>query len=390
MQQITLDQARRYAIAAQGLDRPRPTGRVDVRHFRNVMARLGLLQLDSVNAFSRAHYMPFFSRLGRYDRKALDRWLWTSREHFEYWGHEASLIPIEHYPFFRWRMTAPWSWGRVERIKTEDPGYLGRVLDQVRAHGPLQVRDLHDPGERIASEMWGWSKGKVALEALFHQGDVTVYDRSNFTRLYAATEQVVPGHILDVPDPSRDEGQSALLELAARSLGVATLEDLADYPRISNPEARPLVDVLVEQGRLVEVMVKEWGKTAYVHPEARLSRSVTGRALLSPFDNLIFCRPRVERMWDFHYRIEIYVPEAKRVYGYYVLPFLLDGELVARVDLKTDRKSGRLLVKGAWAEPGVDRVRVGRELVAELEETAVWLGVSDVEIVPNGDLSAYL
>lgn len=386
MRQITLDQARRYAIAAQGLDRPRPTGRVDVRHFRKVMAQLGLLQLDSVNAFSRAHYMPFFSRLGLYDRDALDRWLWTSREHFEYWGHEASVIPMEHYPLFRWRMTGEFGWKRVEAMKTERPGYLESVLAQVMELGPLQAKDLVEPGERIKGEMWGWSDGKVALEALFHRGDVTIHDRPNFSRLYAAAEDVIPGHVLDTPDPSRVEGQSALLELAARSLGVATLEDLADYPRISNPDARPLVDNLVGQGRLEEVTVTGWDKPGYLHPEARLPRSVNGRSLLSPFDNLVFCRPRVERLWDFHYRIEIYVPEAKRVYGYYVLPFLLDGELVARVDLKTDRKSGRLLVKGAWAEPGADRVRVGRELMWELEEVASWLGMTEVEVFENGDL----
>jgi len=386
MRQITLDQARRYAIAAQGFDRPRPTGRVDVRHFRNVMARLGLLQLDSVNAFSRAHYMPFFSRLGPYDRDGLDRWLWRSREHFEYWGHEASVIPIEQWQNFRWRMTGAFGWKRVERMKRERPGYLENVLTQVREMGPLQVKDLHEPGERIANEMWGWSDGKVALEALFHRGDVTIFDRPNFNRLYAASEVVIPADLRNGTDPSREEGQTELLVSAARSLGVATVEDLADYPRISNPEARPLVSRLVDDGRLIEVDVAGWDRPGYLHLEARLPRSVQGRALLSPFDNLIFCRPRVERLWDFHYRIEIYVPEGKRVYGYYVLPFLLDGELVARVDLKTDRKTGRLVVKGAWAEPGVDRVRVRRELVVELEDTAAWLGVPEVEFVDNGNL----
>ncbi len=386
MRRLTLDQAKRMAIAAQGLDRPRPTGRIDVRHLRKVMGRLGLLQLDSVNAFSRAHYMPFFSRLGPYDRLALDRWLWRSGEHFEYWGHEASVIPVEMWPLFRWRMTAPFAWTRVERIKREDPGYLGRVLTQVRNQGPLQVRDLEDPGQRIADEMWGWSKGKVALEALFHQGDVTIYDRPNFTRLYAATEEVLPPKVLHAPDPSREEGQSALIEHAAASLGVATLEDLADYPRISNPDARPLADRLAESGRLVQVEVAGWAKPAYIHPEARLPRKVEGRTLLSPFDNLIWCRPRVERLWDFHYRIEIYVPAAKRVYGYYVLPFLLDGELVARVDLKTDREAGVLRVKGAWAEPGVDRARVARELREELTEVATWLEMGDLDLVKNGNL----
>jgi uncharacterized protein len=390
MRRLSVDQTRRYALAAQGFSTPRPPGRVDVRHFRRVMGDVGLVQLDSVNVFSRAHFMPFFSRLGPYDRQALDRWLWRSGEHFEYWGHEASLIPVEQYPLFRWRMTAPWSWGRVERIKKEDPGYLGGVLEQVRSSGPLQVGDLVDPGERDTSAMWGWSKGKVALEALFQRGDITVYDRESFTRLYAATEDVISEQVLSLPDPSRAEGQGKLLELAVRSMGVATLSDLADYHRISVPDARPLVSRLVEQGRLEEVDVEGWGKPGFLHPEARLPRRVEGRALLSPFDSLIWCRPRVERLWGFHYRIEIYVPKARRVHGYYVLPFLLDGDLVGRVDLKTDRQAGVLRVKGAWGEPGVDRVRVGREMGAELEGVASWLGMGDVEIVNNGDLASFL
>ncbi len=390
MRRLSIDQARRYAVAAQGFGTPRPSGRVDVRQLRRVLNHVGLVQLDSVNVFSRAHFMPFFSRLGAYDRGALDRWLWRSGEQFEYWGHEASLIPIDHYPSLRWRMTAPWSWKRVERIKKEDPRYLNRVLQQVRSRGPLRTRDLKDPGERDASAMWGWSKGKVALEALFQQGEITVYDRENFVRLYAATEDVIPQMVLSVPDPARGESQKRLLELAAHSMGVATLPDLADYHRISASDARPLVAELVARGKLVEVEVEGWDIPGFLHPEARLPRAVDGRALLSPFDSLIWCRPRVERLWDFHYRIEIYVPEAKRVHGYYVLPFLLDGELVGRVDLKTDRQPGVLRVKGAWAEPEVDKVRVGRELRAELEDVASWLGMKDVEIVDNGDLSPFL
>ena len=390
MRRLSIHQARRYAVAAQGFGAPRPAGRVDVRHFRRVLNQVGLVQLDSVNVFSRAHFMPFFSRLGTYDREILDPWLWRSGEHFEYWGHEASLIPLDHYPLFRWRMNAPWSWKRVEQIKKEDPGYLSRVLQQVRSRGPLRTRDLKDPGERDADAMWGWSKGKVALEALFQQGEITVYDRENFVRLYATTEDVIPRIVRNVPDQPRRESQKRLLELAARSMGVATLSDLADYHRISVPDARPLLAELVARERLVEVDVEGWGLPGFLHPDARLPRAVRGRALLSPFDSLIWCRPRVERMWDFRYRIEIYVPEAERVHGYYVLPFLLDGELVGRVDLKTDRQPGVLRVKGAWAEPEVDRVRVGRELRAELEEAASWLGMKEVEIVDNGDLASFL
>ncbi len=390
MRRLSIDQARRYALGAQGFTDQRPSGRIDVRHFRRVLDRVGLVQLDSVNVFSRAHYMPFFSRLGAYDRAALDKWLWRSGEQFEYWGHEASLIPVEHYPLWRWRMEAPWSWNRVERIKKEDPGYLSRVLDQVRADGPLQTRDLENPGQRDANSMWGWSKGKVALEALFHQGDITVFDRVNFVRLYGATEDVIRDSALSIAGLSREEGQRRLLEMASRSMGVAALADLADYHRLRVPDVRPLVERMVQEGQLTEVEVEGWDTKAFLHPQARLPRQVDVRALLSPFDSLIWCRPRVDRLWDFHYRIEIYVPEVKRVHGYYVLPFLLDGELVARVDLKTDRARGVLRVKGAWAELGVDRVRAGRELRAELDSVALWLGVEDLEIVHNGDLASFL
>jgi hypothetical protein len=235
--------------------------------------------------------------------------------------------------------------------------------------------------------MWGWSKGKVALEALFMGGRITTAHRPNFTRMYDLSERVVPGEYFDAEGLEQDEAQSILLLKAARSMGVATAADLADYHRIRMPEARPLIERLSADGLLVEVEVESWARTAYLHPEARLPRRISGRALLSPFDNLVWYRDRIERLWDFHYRIEIYVPEPKRVYGYYVLPFLLDEQLVARVDLKTDRKKGSLLVKGVFAEPGVDRARVARELRAELELTCSWFGLNDVVVSPNGDLA---
>jgi len=263
------------------------------------------------------------------------------------------------------------------------------VLDQVRERGPLKTSDLHDPGDKDPNgSMWNWSKGKVALEALFMEGLVTSAHRPNFVRMYDLTERVIPAEHLEAEGLGREEAQSILLTRAARSLGVGTAADLADYPRIRMPQARPLLDRLVADGRLIEVEVTGWDRTAYLHPEATLPRRVEGRALLSPFDNLVWYRARVERMWDFHYRIEIYVPEPKRVHGYYVLPFLLDGDLVARVDLKTDRKAGALQVKGAFAEAGVDRARVGGELLAELESVATWLGVGDLQIADNGDLAA--
>lgn len=390
MRRLTLDQARRYALAAQGFAEPRPAGRIDVRHYRRVVDRIGLVQIDSVNVFSRTHYMPFFSRLGDYDRAALDAWLWTSGEMFEYWGHEASLIPTRDHLLWRWRMNGTFNWQRLEEMRQEHPEYLDEVLSQVRERGPLRTAELRDPGERDGTSMWGWSKGKVALEALFMGGKVSTATRHNFVRMYDLSERVIPAEHYESDDPAPEEAQSELLLRAARSMGVATGTDIADYPRIRMPEARPLIERLVAAGELIEVEVEGWGRTAYLHPEATVPRRVEGRALLSPFDNLIWFRDRVERMWDFHYRIEIYVPEPKRVYGYYVLPFLLDDDLVARVDLKSDRKAGALLVKGAFAEPDVDRARVGRELRAELETVAKWLGLDEVRVSRNGDLAPML
>jgi uncharacterized protein YcaQ len=390
MRRVTIAQARRYALAAQGLGAARPSGRVDVRHFRRVIARVGVVQLDSVNVFSRTHYLPFFSRLGAYERGALDSWLWGSGEVFEYWGHMASVLPIDLYPMFRWRMDRGWIWSPAEQLLADEPGYLDSVLDQVHRRGPLQTSDLDDPGKRGSNGMWDWSNGKIALEMLFVQGKVAAAARPNFVRMYDVAERVIAAEHLGAPILEPAEAQSELLRRSARALGIATAEDLADYFRIRMPQARPLIERLASRGELIEVEIPGWDRVAYLHPEATLPRRVEGRALLSPFDNLIWYRDRVERLWDFFYRIEIYVPEPKRVHGYYVLPFLLDGALVARVDLKTDRKAGALLVRGAFAEPGVDGARVGRELRAELEEVASWLGLSEVRVAANGDLAARL
>lgn len=391
MRSISIDQARRYALAAQGFTEPRPSGRVDVRHFRRVLDRVLVIQLDSVNVFSRTHYMPFFSRLGAYDRAAVDQWFWRSGEMFEYWGHMASVLPVDDHRLFRWRMERA-SWDRAEQLIADRPGYLEGVLEEVRQRGPLQTSNLDDPGEKdkTSNPMWNWSDGKVALEMLFVKGKVAAADRRNFVRMYDVAERVIPPVHFEAPAVPREEAQAVLLERSARALGVGTTDDLADYYRIRMPEARPLVNRLAAEGRLIEVDVRGWDRPAYLHPEARLPHSVEGRALLSPFDNLIWYRDRVERIWDFLYRIEIYVPEPKRIHGYYVLPFLLDGDLVGRVDLKTDRKAGALLVRGAFAEPGVDMVRVGRELGAELEAVAAWLGLGKVDISRNGGLSQYL
>jgi uncharacterized protein len=389
MRKLRNDQARRYALGAQGFIEGRADGRVDVRHFRKVLERVGVIQLDSVNVFSRAHYMPFFSRIGPYDTEALDDWLWGSGELFEYWGHMASLMPSSHHRLFRWRMNHGWQWNRAERLIADQPGYLDAVLEEVNAKGPLRTSHLDDPGES-GEGMWNWSNGKVALEMLFLLGKVTTAARPNFVRMYDLPERVIPAKHLDGPDPGHDEALAELLMLAAAAMGVATADDLADYYRIRMPAARPVLRRLVQTGELEEVEVEGWDRPGYVHPESTLPRWAGGTALLSPFDSLIWYRPRVERLWDFHYRIEIYVPEPKRVYGYYVLPFLYEGDLVARVDLKTDRRRNALQVKGAFAEPGVDRKKVGRALRKELDLVASWLDLDDVAVDRNGDLHDYL
>jgi uncharacterized protein len=390
MRRLSNDQARRYALGAQGFIEGRATGRVDVRRFRKVVDQVGLIQLDSVNVFSRAHYMPFYSRIGPYDQAALDDWLWRSGELFEYWGHEASLIPSQHHRLFRWRMDQALKWNRLAQIEADEPEFVEDVYEQVVERGPLRTKDLEAPGERDSDAMWGWSNGKVALEALFLKGRITAADRPNFIRMYDLPERVIPEEHLEAPAPGHDEALAELLMLAASSMGVAAADDLADYYRIRMPAARPVLRRLVEGEDLIEVEVEGWDRPGYLHPDATMPRWARGTALLSPFDNLIWYRPRVERIWGFHYRIEIYVPEPKRVYGYYVLPFLLDGDLVARVDLKIDRRRNALQVKGAFAEPDVEKKKVGHALRKELELVATWQDLDDVNVERNGDLHDYL
>lgn len=391
MRTLTADQARRFALGAQGFTRPRPEGRVDVRHFRKVLATIGLLQLDTVNVLVRAHYLPLFSRLGPYDRDALDRWATASGELFEYWGHEASLLPTALYPYFRWRMEAMEAdpWRSVKRILDERPEYIDDVLDQVRSRGPLATSDLDDPGER-GGPWWGYQPGKYALEWLFASGRVTAYRTPTFGRLYDVPERVLPAAVLDARVPDEVEAYRSLLLDAGRHLGVGTAADLADYHRLNVPTARPIVAELAADGGLEEVRVDGWRHAAYLHPEAVLPRRASGTALLSPFDSLIFNRDRVERMFGFRYRVEIYVPKSKREYGYYVLPFLLDGGLVARVDLKSDRKNGVLLVQASHIEPGQDPAAVAPALAGELGQLAGWLGLPNVVIRPNGDFASAL
>jgi uncharacterized protein YcaQ len=403
---LSAGQARRLALAAQGFGRPRPGGRVDARHLRRAIDDVGLLQLDSVNVFCRSHYMPVFSRLGPYPRGALDRLAWHEvgdgttkrarrRDLIEYWGHEASLLPVELLPLLRWRMARADSlaWKGVARVGAEQPQLLEFVLNTVRERGPIRASDLA-PKERrrTPGEMWSWSEEKTALEYLFFSGQVCAARRVNFERHYDLPERVLPRPVLEAPTPPQEKAQRQLVLIAAKRLGVATEADLGDYFRLPRAESKARVAELAEDGGLVPVRVEGWRQPGYLSTErpAGLRRVAKARALLTPFDSLVWARERTERLFGFRYRIEIYVPAPKRVYGYYVLPFLLDDRLVARVDLKSDRQAGVLRVRSAFAEPHAEPARVAAELAAELRLLSEWLGLGGVSVGRKGDLASAL
>ncbi|GMU39666.1 MAG: hypothetical protein AMXMBFR23_05320 [Chloroflexota bacterium] len=387
---LSAAEARRIALAAQGFAEPRPTGRVDARHFRRVMQRMGLVQLDAVNVLVRSHYLPFFARLGAYDREALDRFLW-SRDHFEYWGHEASVIPVEAHALFRHRMAASGGkqWVRPRQLLEERPGYLEAVVEEIRERGPLTAGELEDPGQRTGP-WWGWNHGKIALEWLFANGVLTANARRQFQRLYDLPERALPAHAIQAATPPAEEAIRALLLRSARHHGIGTARDLADYYRVPVSIATPHLRDLAAEGALDTATIEGWGEPAYLHPEAKRPRAVRARALLTPFDPVVWERARAERLFAFRYRIELYTPPAQRQYGYYVLPFLLGDRLVARVDVKADRAARTLLVPSAFAEADVDRREVAAALADELRLMAAWLGLDRVHAGRRGDLAAPL
>ncbi|HEY2715578.1 MAG TPA: crosslink repair DNA glycosylase YcaQ family protein [Solirubrobacterales bacterium] len=392
------------ALAAQGLGRARPGGRVDVRHVRRALADVGILQLDSVNVLSRSHYLPLFSRLGPYPREAIDRLAAhgsdgrvggdaEQRELFEYWAHEASLVPVTLQPLLRWRMERvdDLAWGSIARVARERPELLEWALAEVAERGPVRASELTPPRRRDRTEMWSWSEEKRALEHLFFAGRLSAAGRLNFERLYDLPERVLPAAVLDAPTPPAEEAQRQLVLFAADRLGVGTEADLGDYFRLPRKDSKARVAELVESGELVAVAVEGWARPAYMRPGLRPPRKQpAGAALLSPFDSLVWMRERVERLFGFHYRIEIYVPAAKRRHGYYVLPFLLGDELVARVDLKADRQAGTLRVQAAFAEPGAEPGLVAAALAEELWRMASWMGLGKVAVGRKGDLAGRL
>lgn len=381
---LSLANARRIALAAQGFGARHPA-QVGAAQLRRTVDRLGLFQIDSVNVLTRAHYLPAFSRLGIYDRATLERDAWgpkSARRLFEYWAHEASLLPMSLHPLLRWRMAkaerGETGYGALRRFATERRAEADAALARIVADGPLAAADFENGSSR--SGWWEWSHTKHALEYLFWAGRITTATRrGSFARLYDLTERVIPPDVLALPTPSETDAQRMLIERSARALGVATAADLRDYFRLKPAESDPAIASLVEEGVLAPVKVEGWSQKAWLHRDAVHARRIRGAALLAPFDPLVWERGRTERLFGFRYRIEIYVPQPLRAHGYYVLPFLLDEALVARVDLKADRQAGVLRAHRVTLEqnaPSDTRER----LILELERMAKWLGLEGVHV----------
>ena len=384
-------QARRIALVAQGFRDPRHTTPT-MRTFDRTLRRTAVLQIDSVNVLQRAHYMPLFSRMGPYDTDLLRRASEVApRRMVEYWAHVAAFMPVDLWPHMRHRMEHYRRQGHAWMGKPEREELVASLVAEIRERGASTPRDLDEglPASR-AHWGWNWTETKKVLEYLFLAGELSIAGRNqHFERLYDLPERVIPAEHLGAPTPTVEEAAVELVRRAARAHGVGTLACLKDYFRLHHELARPAVATLVEAGELLPVSIEGWSRPAYLHRDAALPRKVAARALLSPFDPLVWERDRTEHLFDFHYRIEIYVPEPKRVHGYYVLPFLLGDRIVGRVDLKADRKGGVLRVLGSYAEPGAPE-DTAPELAAELADLAGWLGLDDIAVEPRGDLAEAL
>ena len=380
---LSIADARKLAVAAQGFDTPRPQTKATQRQVDAIIARLGVVQIDSVNVLVRSQELPLFARLGNHNRNAIPK-ATEAKKIFEYWGHEAAHLPVSLHPLFRWKMNAARTgkvthWG-LTSFYEENKAFVKRTLKHVEKNGPTTSRELSTRTEKKGT-WWDWDEAKVALEYLFLTGQLMSRGRgSDFARIYDTPERVLPRHVLDAPTPSEDNARKQLLVRSAIAQGVATVSDLADYYRQKPAAVRPLIAELVEEGELRAVAVDGWTEKAFVHRNAKLSKQLHATALLSPFDSLVWCRPRNERLFNFHYRIEIYTPKEKRKFGYYVLPFMMNGELVGRVDLKGDRGNSTLLVNSVHVEKGVKRSAISDALNTELHTMANWLGLEQVQI----------
>ncbi len=375
---LSIKDARALALAAQGFDSPRTKTKSTTADAVALIKKLGVIQIDSVNVLVRSQELPLFSRLGDHDRNAIPK-ATSQGKIFEYWGHEAAHLPVELHPMFRFKMHAARSgkmkhWG-LTSFCAENKAFVKRILKHVEVNGSTSARELSTRTTKKSS-WWDWDEAKTALEYLFLTGELMSCGRgSDFARVYDIPERVLPRKILQMPTPSETEARKDLLVRAMRAQGVATMRDLADYYRQKLAVVKPLVGELIEQGILREVSVDGWQDKAYVHRNARLPKRLFATALLSPFDSLVWCRPRNERLFNFHYRIEIYTPQAKRKFGYYVLPFMMNGEMVGRVDLKADRANSKLLVQSVHTERGVKRATINRALTTELQHMSSWLGL---------------
>jgi uncharacterized protein YcaQ len=390
---LSAAQARRVALAAQGFGRPKPAT-VGARQLNSLIHSLGLLQLDSVNVFERSHYLPVFARLGAYDKDDLDRLTFRGAgpraRYVEYWAHEAAIVPVEWLPLFRWKMDA------MRERSRNDPSAWSHanepMLDWLRAelaeNGPMAASEIEHDANKRSGPWWGWSDVKTGLEVLFRWGEIFSAGRNRFERRYGLAEHVLPAGVLDAALP-RPDAIRELVRHAATAHGVGTVKDLADYFRLPTADTKTAITDLVEAGELLTVTVPGWKQPAYLHRDARIPRRMETAALLSPFDPVVWARDRALRLFDFHYRIEIYTPAPKRVFGYYTLPVLVDDRLVGRIDLKSDRQARVLRVQSAWREDGVGD-EVAERIVPLLESTRAWQGLDSVEVVDRGDLAAAL
>lgn len=378
--------ARRVALAAQGFGVGRGSSEVGTRQLNLALQRLAVLQLDSVNVFERSHYLPLYARLGAYDKTLLDRLTFERRSPYtEYWAHQAALIPEEHRPLWGWAM-AHWRSDRTDhgRWGAANPDMLEFLRAELRDRGALTAGQVEHDASQRRGPWWGWSDVKMGLETLFMWGEVAVAGRTRFERIYDLAERRIPAQHLgrDLPKP---DAIRELVRLAGRALGVGTTRDLADYFRLTQEATKAAIADLVDEGELRPVVVDGWGPPAWLHRDARLPRRIDAAALLSPFDPVVWERDRALRMFGFHYRIEIYTPAPKRIFGYYTLPLLMDDAIVGRIDLKSDRQAKVLRVQSAWQEPGHD-VDLDR-LVGLLQRTAVWQGLERIEVTGRGDLA---
>ena len=377
---LSIADARALALAAQGFDTPRPASKATQRHVNSLISRLGVIQIDSVNVLVRSQELPLFSRLGNHDRNAIPK-ATESQKIFEYWGHEAAHLPVEIHPLFRWKMEAARlgkarHWG-LTSFYDDNKAFVKRMLKNVETNGPTTARELSTRTEKRGADKktwWDWDEAKVGLEYLFLTGQLMSRGRgTDFARIYDTPEHVLPRQVLDAPTPTEHDARKQLLIRSAIAQGVATVGDLADYYRQKPAAVKPLIAELIEEGELRTVAVDGWAEKAFVHRSAKLPKQLHATALLSPFDSLVWCRPRIERLFDFHYRIEIYTPKEKRKFGYYVLPFMMNGQMVGRVDLKADRANSKLLVHSVHTEKGIKRATINDALNNELRAMASWL-----------------